>query len=255
VIQPFEFLEARIHDSGGDSMTRQILRPVDRAETIKVSGIMVADAEWVKRLEAVSGGKVWVEPGAPVPIEDQIAVACGEYCKRFGVPLRNFGFDGSMRSNLVQTMMRILGTEVVAVDPTQAPTERNANAAGVKARELYVNFVTEQWFQFAMVVNAGQFRGGHLCEKGISQVCARIWKMQGSRRIMESKAEYKKANKGNSPDHGDVLVGGCEMAIRRGFSCDAIGTPEKPSGLTAITDYILKAARFRPRGVAKLRTA
>lgn len=255
VIQAFEWGRCMVHDSAGDSHEREIFRPRRRAETIKVNARMVADAEWVERLGRVTGGKTWVAAGDPVSIEDQIAVACGEYCARYGVAAKWFGFDGSMRANIVQTMMRVMGEDVQAVDPVQQPTDRVVGKNGVKAREMYVNFVTEQWFAFQELVIAGQFRGGDLCEKGVSQFCARLWVQQGARKMMESKAAYKAANRGNSPDHADVLVGGLEMARRQGFQIDTYGTPEKRGGAGKIWNELIRMKPFRRKTAANLKSA
>lgn len=256
-IGAFEFLKARVFDSSGESVTRTIFRPLVPMETIKVEWKKQVDEDWLFRVSSLhSDGKLFYQIGQEITVEDQIALQCGEFCKRNRIPFGNFGFDGSMRARIVQSMILMLGQSVIPVDPVGKATERPSDARGTKAEDMYLNFVTEEYFNFATMVASGQFRGADLVQSGLIQMCRRFWQQKGNRKQVEPKSEYKKSNKGKSPDDADVLAGGLEIALQRGFSIDQVASPKAVGGggINRALQAIASHAKFRKRTAAKLRS-
>lgn len=176
------------------------------------------DEEWIRRLTRVAQGQVVMKPGQDVTFYNQIAVQAAEFCLARDVPFGNFGYDGSMRAGIVQEFAAVMGGRVHAIDPMGQATDRPMPFQPERmARDECFNFVSEQHFNFAALVQAGQFRGGNSVPAGIAQICRRPWKFTGTKKQIQTKADFKEDNGGRSPDDGDVLVGGFEVALRLGF--------------------------------------
>jgi hypothetical protein len=85
------------------------------------------------------------------------------------------------------------------------------------------------WFQFANLIQAGQFRGASLIPEAISELLRRWWRWKGSKKSLQPKTassknastlkEYRsyKEEHGNSPNKADTLIGGIQVAIQRGL--------------------------------------
>ena len=108
------------------------------------------------------------------------------------------------------------------------------------------------YFNFAKLVQAGQFRNANLIPAGIAQICRRQWKWRGNLKQIEPKADYKTANQGRSPDDADTLIGALEMALRKGFMETARNRPSGIGGSSKIANLINKSDRFRKRTSQKL---
>jgi hypothetical protein len=268
-----EFGSARVMGIGANMEGVQILRPAGPVETLKIDTQLVCDHEWVARVRRVTGGSlknITLNIGHMVTPEQQIAVQCGELLARYGVDRRNFGYDGSMRASVVQEMMVILGPQVSGVDFGGSASNRtNALTKGREAKDLYVNAVTEFYFNFAEIVHSGSFRGAEIIPDAITQLCRRRWYESNKRKMIQPKVTkpgnpvkgYKQENQGKSPDDADTLVGGTEMALRRGFTPPLLRKPQGDTGRPwSPRDRILELARsshaspVNQRGAAKLRS-
>lgn len=230
VIQAYEFGRAEIFDSTGRQVPIIVFKPICHPETLKLVANMPLDVAWQARFEAAIRGKPYYRDiGKLVTFDQQIVVQSYEFLMKHGIPLRNFGYDTSMRGSIVNEFSAIIGGEVVPIDPLGKATERSANTRGDKAEDLYMNFLTETWFAVGDVARSGQLRGAQMLTSAISQLVRRSYKNQGAKKKMESKQEYK-ASAGSSPDHADTLVGGLEMARRRGFVIAGRRTPSETPG-------------------------
>lgn len=213
----FRWGQARLQSVDGSWHTGYIFEPTMSFQTIKIDTKMVVDEEWRLRVREIAGDDSLVRFGAPVTPEQQIAVACAEFLERNKIAKSHFGYDGSMRSSIVHEMVAMLGTTIMSFDYGGKPTDREIDSKGTLAADSYFNFNTELYFQFAMVVQAGQFRGGDRVQAAIAQIVRRSWKFTGRKKQITPKADYKAENQGRSPDDADVLVGGLEVAMRLGF--------------------------------------
>lgn len=245
----FEFSNGRIQDSEGVFHTVPLFMPLQAIETIPLTVSKIADEDWIRRLNQQSGGSMFVREGQEITMDQQIAVQTGEFLERWGVKRGNFVFDGSLRAGIVTEMIKVLGNTVTGLDYGATASTRNGDLTGQKeARDLYTNFVTEMYFNFARLVQSGQFRGAELIPGAINQVCRRQWKTTSKDiKALETKDDYKKANQQKSPDDADVLIMGLEAALRSGFMENPRGRPVGVGGVAAIISKISGHARFRKK--------
>lgn len=218
-IGAFKFGRGRFQDVEGQWHGINIIEPLVPIQTIQLDLTLVADEEWRQRLSALTSRDLFLKHDAVVPLEQQIAVACGEFMSQYGIERQHFGYDGSMRAAIVHEMTAILGSTIHSVDFGGKATDRTVLAGNkeAKANELYYNFVSELYFFFANVVQSGQFRGGDKIPAAIAQICRRPWFTTGAKKQIQPKHEYKLDNQGRSPDDADVVVGAFEIARRSGF--------------------------------------
>jgi hypothetical protein len=147
---------------------------------------------------------------------NQIARFCMEECGKRGVPPENFIFCAGMRTSLVQSFSRIWSVNVQSVDSMgSASADRPVSADNPMAcKDFYANLVTEFWWSVRMVVLAGQMR--NMGEDAIDDFANREWGRTGKKTQIEPKQDMKKKI-GRSPDDGDALSFGIELARRKGF--------------------------------------
>jgi hypothetical protein len=253
----FHFGNARVPTIDGAFVPGSIFEAILQFQTITLNVKLTATNEWISRLETVmQGRKLLIQPGQIVTLEQQIAVQAAEFCLAHQVPYSNFGFDGSMRAEIVREFMVIMGNECVPVEPGGGPSDRELPfQAGKTAKDEYFNFVTEGYFNFASLVQARQFRGGDLIPAAIAQICRRPWRWKGTRKQIQPKDEYKEDNQGRSPDDADVLVGGFEMALRRGFINVVTRQPDHATyaiDQATLLRRLMESPRFKKFGSAKL---
>lgn len=191
--------------------------------------------------------EAWGEP-ITIPIdvtldktpEDQIVEYHRQHAERKGVPVENCSFDGSMRSSIVQAYGN-WSRKVVAIDYGGPATDRPSSSAAEagkkeppKWNEKVANFVSELWFTAASLIQSGQLKGLNTESKAAEQLCKRRWRWTaGNKKQIEPKAPrsledkqgrwgYKTHSGGQSPNEADALVGGIEVARRRGLKLDGL---------------------------------
>lgn len=250
----FEFCNARMEDSGGRFHTVPIFMPLAPMQTLELISGAIVDKEWIDRLHAQSNGEMFMEEGRILTLEKQIVIQTGEFLRKWGVDRRNFVFDGSLRAEIVQEYVAILGNQVRGLDYGGYATDRETGlTSGKSARDLYGNFITEMYFNFAMLVQSGQFRGANLVPGAVKQVCGRMWK-SGKKDVkhLESKGDYKKTHQGQSPDDSDVMVMALEAALRAGFMRTQRGRPGGVGSVGKIIAMINNSGRFRQKTAKSL---
>lgn len=208
--------------------------------------------------------------GNDIIIDDQIALACKAELAKRKIPHSHFSFDGSMRAGIVQSMMRIIGVSVVAIDAGGPATKRVLSAVKqvvdpsekvepskrkIKtAREEFSNFATEMLFAASSAIDSRQLRGLQLSREAVSQLCTRRWRWNGKRREVEPKVSresgareknwgYKSHSGGKSPNESDSIVGGIENARRLGFKLNGVAVGQ--GGIIDMLDEMRRAADVR----------
>jgi len=229
--------------------------PLAEIEAIPLVVGRVADDEWIKRLHDQSNGSMFLREGQDITMENQIVVQAGEFLERWGIKRTHFVFDGSMRAGISTEMIKVLGNAVNGLDYGVQATERQSELTGKKlAKDLYTNFVTEMYFNFARLVQSGQFRGAELIPAAIAQICRRSWKpTKGDLKALETKPDYKKANQGKSPDDSDVLVMALEAALRAGFMENPRGRPSTIGGINRVREMMANHPMFKRKTSKPLR--
>jgi len=259
----FDYGSALIPTLDGSFVSRPVFQPIGPLETIKIETRKICDKDWIRRIRAVTDRPIRAELGKILTPEQQIAVKSAEYCKRHSIPYSKFGFDGSMRASIVTEFYVVMDSAVHAIDFGGMGTERLADMTGEHtAQDLYSNYVTEIYFAFGDLVQAGQFRGAQHVQAGINQICKRWWEYSGVKKKIQSKHgksrdEDKKsyvAQNGRSPDDGDTLCGGLEMARRNGFRGDMTrdGSARPGGGVSRGVSALLNSDKLKRKTGAKL---
>lgn len=250
----FEYSQARVQDSEGNFHTQSLFMPLSAIDTIPLVVGKVADQDWIDRLHTQSDGAMFLREGQEITMENQIVVQAGEFLQKWGVKRANFLFDGSLRAGISTEMIRVLGNSVTGLDYGDKATKRNGDLTGKKeARDLYFNYITEMYFNFARLVQSGQFRGASLIPAAVNQICRRSWHPgRGDIKCLESKADYKKANQQKSPDDSDVLVMALEAALQSGFMENPRGRPSGTGGISKIIDMMKNHSSLRRRTAKSL---
>jgi hypothetical protein len=253
-IQAFEFGPAYVFTADGKQVPMQIFTPICHPHHIKLINQMKRDPDWITRFNSAMQGKQYHRPlSDDVTIEQQIVIGAWEFLQTWDVEVANFGFDGSMRASIVQEFDSIMGTRVVAIDPLGKSTDRIANTRGEKACDLYNSFGTETWFAVGDIARAGQLRGAAMLSVAVSQMVRRTWSHVQSLRKIERKEDFKKRI-GRSPDEADTVVGGLEMARRRGLEIVGKKNPSPNSG-SATIDMLRGIDQSRKSRIVRLKTS
>lgn len=171
-------------------------------------------------------------------VEDQIAEILDEELKTYGIPPEHAFYDACGKGTIGAAFARKFGFHVpVAVDSGAKPSKRpvradlyveeNGERRLKRCDEHYSKFVSEMWYSWRYVIEAGQFRG--LLEDVMAEGCARIYYMVSGNRIeVEPKSDPKKKEDlkrrlGKSPDLGDCCAIAVEGARQLGFTIGRLG--------------------------------
>lgn len=158
--------------------------------------------------------------GAPITYEQQIALRMIERAREEGIPLRNIGYDFSMRPEMVSAVDLIIGREPV-------PFNYNVKAIGYDLHATKENTaercpqphgrVFELGHLTADLFNSKQLRGGQHIRVAIIQTCQTRILNDKPHKPFEKKPDFKARNENRSPDERDTLFGKVGMAFMRGF--------------------------------------
>lgn len=164
--------------------------------------------------------------------EDQIAEFVKQQCIMRGIPPSHFGFDSTGRGTLMSAFARLWDANVLAIEFGGAASDRviRVDEKGNKtlARDQYANRVTEFWYTWRLVVEAGQFRG--MSEDIMQEGCAREWGFVGQNKIQVEPKDKMKLKTGRSPDLADMTVTGVEVAQRLGFRISDLAPVDSGGG-------------------------
>lgn len=193
------------------------------------NGPLFVDAEWIRRCELVRGKKdAAMEMGAPISVEEELAIKAAELCWQEGISYRDFGYDDSMRGKVMVAFQWAMGDAPLVVsyvgEPDDAPMFPSTWTTGADGRrrlrtwkEECQKFVSQIWFQGAAVVRSGMFRFKPGFDRWAAQGRRRLWKetAAGKKRDVESRQDYSERPPKESPDYADSLFGAIHVAARR----------------------------------------
>ncbi len=169
------------------------------------------------------------DDGQPWTAEEQIVERSRDHCRANLIPDENVGFDGSMRSHIVQKFGELYSPRVKAYDTQGPATDRKVNASEeAKWKDRVDRLISEEWFVVAMLIDSGQFRGLGMSPRALEQFCTRQWKPVGkAKKSIQTKAEYKsmlvaRGRPGESPNEADAVVGCVEIARGLGLQLNAL---------------------------------
>ncbi len=209
-------------DSDGTPVDQELIVFTQHMVKLKFVNEATYNDYWFKRMQAAGIATNDFVLGSEVSPEDQVAIQCAELNRQHGVTAGNFGYDFSMRPDIVSSMNRIIGFTSVAFDYNQGPSGTYLRGIKQESADYCWDRVTELAFLTADLFLTKQVRGGEFIETAITQLQRTLHEPKGKKRKAEKKAEYKARWQGRSPDERDVLMGLSGMAIMRGFRADSV---------------------------------
>lgn len=213
---------------------------------------------WKRRYEAVGLSTSDESVGAEISNEDQIALQCLEHNRKRGIPSANFGYDFSLRPDIVSSMNKILGFSSVAFNYNQPPegvplinfkgksgADDGDSKAMCKSRNTELGMLAADMFLSRCV------RGGGFIPTAITQLQRTHLEMANRKYVIEDKAAYKARWSNVSPDHRDVFIGIAGMAAMRGFRAN-LKPSNRDVSAAGVFSALQRSRKFRAPAVAKL---
>lgn len=181
----------------------------------------------------LSGGKMGIHLLEPIiipikatdpePVNYQIARRCLAECKARGIQPQHFGGDATgegsgplsiMAEEWSQVIPGQSGSKINWVEFGGSPSDMPATLEDPRtSKECYDRRVTELHWSAREYLASGQLGG--MNTQACVDLCCREFEEVKRKKKMDTKAEAK-VKLGHSPDHGDALVGVCEIARRMG---------------------------------------
>lgn len=199
----------------------------------------------------VEKGKIDEVTGRELTEEMQIVQACRRECEEHDCPDKCFGFDGSMRSGIVQAFLVGWSPNVNPIDSLGAATDRkvaanrkNRDGEFIVWKEIVANFATELWMAVASLIDSSQLRGMGTSPDAARQLCTRRWEWAGKKKQIEPKytsavkwrengalkgGYLAREGRKSSPNEADALAGAVEMARRNGLVLNGISGKDSNS--------------------------
>ena len=237
------FGPAAVVEGGGDSKVQPIFHISHHFVTLRLTKDATYNDHWLERMQAVGIDSSVVVVGAEVSVEDQIAIQCAELNVRHGISPDNFGFDFSMRADIVSSIRKFLGFECKAFEYNLPPEGYKLESLNTTTTDYCKDRITELCYLTADLFNSRQFRGGEYCETAITQLSRTKAATVLKKRKCQNKREYKAQNKQVSPDDRDVLIGLVGMAAARGMTTKVLMRDMR--NVTPSEDLVTKKFKIR----------
>ncbi len=217
------FGPAKVTDAEGKETEDELLVFKNHFQALKLESGARFDERWFKRMRDAGVDVSPFPPGAEISFEVQIAIQCWELNQQYGVRPANFGYDFSMRPDIVSAVTQIIGHQAVAFDYNQGPEGAYLQNVKQDSTECCKNRVTELAFLAADYFLSKQVRCADYLETAITQLSRTRYEVVAKKFVAEGKKEYKARWAQVSPDHRDVLMGIAGMAHKRGFRQSRLG--------------------------------
>lgn len=210
------------------------------------------DEYWISRITALGIDPAVIEPGGRVTMEDQLVIQTLERNRKRGIPASMFGYDPSLRADIVASIIKFMGTAPTAIDYRAKPRGFFFSSQNKMSEDCCYNQADEACFGLADLFAIKSIRGGEHLRAAMVQLNRTRYDFKAGKYRLEDKADTR-ARLGQSPDQRDAAAGCATMARIRGFS------PGKPrqgaanSDRKSLFDKLASAAKFKPPTTAKLR--
>lgn len=238
---------AAVKDGEGNIYELELLQFNDYMKKLKLTQKAILDDHWMGRLQKLGVSLSSFTPGKDFSFEQQLAVQSLELNREAGIPSANFGYDFSMRPDIVSAINQILGFEAVAFNYNMKPEGHFLENTKQETEEVCKDRVAELALLTADLFLTKQIRGGGFIEAATTQLTRTIYEMVGQKYVVEKKAEYKARWQQKSPDERDVLMGLAGMAHKRGFRLSKGETGSKGGDLwLQLSDRNVGKKRIKP---------
>lgn len=245
-------------DAEGKTQEQELILFPEHFLTLRLVRAATFNDFWRRRYQALGLNVSDETEGADISFEDQIAIQCLENNRTRGIPSENFGYDFSMRPDIVSSMNKIVGFASQAFNYNMPPEgvplinfKGKSKEQDEDSKALCKNRCTELAMLAADMFLSKCVRGGENIPTAILQTCRTHLESANRKYVVEDKADYKQRNNNVSPDHRDTSFGIFGMAARRGFRA-ALKTANKPAAGASSFSLLKKAVKFKSRAVAKL---
>jgi hypothetical protein len=225
-------------DSGGVAVDQELMVFTSHMVKLKFVNEATYNDYWFERMRAAGISTNDFVLGSEVSPEDQVAIQCAELNRQNGVVASNFGYDFSMRPDIVSSMNRIIGFSTVAFDYNQGPSGVFLRGIKQESTDYCHDRVTELAFLTADLFLTKQVRGGEFIDTAIVQLQRTLHEPKNKKRKAEKKAEYKSRWQGRSPDERDVLMGLAGLAVTRGFRSDSLKNSSGNGGISPFSSVL-----------------
>lgn len=212
-----QFGTASVTDAEGNQQTEELLVFKDFFKTLSLVKDAVYNEYWFDRLRAIGVSISEFTPNSPVSYEDQIAIQCAELNHAHGIKPNDFGYDFSMRPDIVSSMNKVLGFGAHAFNYNLDPEGVFLQNIKKDSKDCCKNRNTELAFLASDLFLTKQIRGGSHIETAITQLSRTLYVTVNKKYVSEGKKEYKARWQQVSPDDRDVLLGISGVAHRKGF--------------------------------------
>jgi hypothetical protein len=245
-----QLVTALVTDGEGSQKVEELIVFPDFFHSLKLVKDAVYNDYWFDRLKAANVSLKDFTLGGAVSYEDQIAIQCHEYNQKVGVRPEDFGYDFSMRPDIVSSMNKVIGFSCHAFDYNQAPEGVFLQNIKKNSEDCCKNRCTELAFLAADFFLTKQVRGGSFIDTAITQLSRTVYVTVNRKYAAEGKKEYKARWQQVSPDNRDVLLGICGMAARKGFRQNNVSTGVKGK---SVFETISAGKSFKARVGKRLR--
>jgi hypothetical protein len=212
-----QFGTATVTDSEGNQQIEELIIFKDFFKALKLVKDAIYNDYWFDRMRAVNINISEFTLGAHVSYEDQIAIQCAELNHANGIKPTNFGYDFSMRPDIVSSMNKVMGFGAHAFNYNLEPEGVFLQNIKKNSEDCCKNRNTELAFLAADLFLTKQVRGGSYIETATTQLSRTLYETVNKKYVSEGKREYKARWQQVSPDDRDVLLGISGMAHRKGF--------------------------------------
>lgn len=176
--------------------------------------------------------------------EEQIAASFINECDKRNCHIVAIDISGSggrvanaIRDEATRRNYRL---EIIAVDSAGSPDETEIYLVGdtkKTGKEAFDRRVSELWYSYRLDVEAGLIRGCNIQCKAVKELCDRRVSTDDKKKFeIEAKDEYKKRNKGKSPDHAEARI-----LLRYAAKKHGLGATLLPKAQSSFTHQIDKA--------------
>lgn len=221
------FGPATVQDAEGVQQQVELLVFRDFFHNLKLVKDAIYNEWWFDRMKAAGIDTSGITRDSEVSYEDQIAIQCRELNREHGVPANCFGYDFSMRPDIVSSMNRMIGFSASAFNYNLDPEGVFLQNIKKDSKDCCKNRCTELAFLAADFFLTKQIRGGSFIVGATTQLSRTRYTTVNKKYVAEGKKEYKARWQQVSPDQRDVLMGICAMAARRGFRRDVVSGGSK----------------------------
>ena len=212
------FGPAMVKDPQGNSREEKLFVISNHFVKLKFVKDAIYNEYWVDRMVSSGIPIQGITMGSEVSVDDQIAIQCAELNYRYGVSGNHFGYDFSMRPNVVTAMNKFVGFNSKAFDYNILPEGYYMESYKQDTSDFCKDRITELCYLTADLFNTRQFRGGDFCKEAIVQLCRTAVTTVNKKKKAMNKREYKKDWRGISPDDRDTILGLVGMAATCGMT-------------------------------------